>query len=71
MAAVNMLKVVDFPAPFGPKRPNVSPFSIIKELSLIATNPLGYFFYKLSTTIETHLGFFYLLPITKSKFYVI
>ena len=43
MAAVKILKVVDFPAPFGPKRPKVYPFSIIKELSLTATKPFEYF----------------------------
>ena len=42
-AAVEMLKVVDFPAPFGPKSPNISPYSTAKLLSRIATYPFGYF----------------------------
>jgi hypothetical protein len=50
-AAVRMLKVVDFPAPFGPRRPKVYPFSMIKELSLTATKPFGYFLYKSFTNI--------------------
>lgn len=29
---VKMLKVVDFPAPFGPKRPNISPYETPKLL---------------------------------------
>jgi hypothetical protein len=37
MAAVRILNVVDFPAPFGPNNPKVYPYSITKELSLIAT----------------------------------
>jgi hypothetical protein len=28
--------VVDFPAPFGPKNPNICPFSIEKEILLTA-----------------------------------
>ena len=51
IAAVKMLKVVDFPAPLGPRSPKVSPFSIKKELSLMATWPFGYFLNKESTTI--------------------
>ena len=51
MAAVKILKVVDLPAPFGPNRPKVYPFSMTKELSLIAIKSLGYFLNKESTTI--------------------
>lgn len=47
-AAVTMLKVVDFPAPLGPRSPNISPFLTEKLLSLIAMNPLLYFLYRCS-----------------------
>lgn len=36
---VNMLRVVVFPAPFGPKNPKISPFSIEKSTPLTALNP--------------------------------
>jgi hypothetical protein len=35
-AAVEILKVVDFPAPFGPNKPKIYPFFTEKELFLIA-----------------------------------
>ena len=50
-AAVKMLKVVDFPAPLGPKSPKVSPNYTEKLLFLMATYPLGNFLKRLSTTI--------------------
>lgn len=45
-----MLKVVLFPAPLGPNKPNISPFLIPKLVSLMAMNPLSYYFHKLLTT---------------------
>jgi hypothetical protein len=39
-AAVTILKVVDFPAPFGPNNPKIYPLSTEKLLFLIAINPL-------------------------------
>lgn len=38
ISEVRMLKVVDFPAPFGPRSPRISPFWTPKELFLIAVN---------------------------------
>jgi hypothetical protein len=40
-AAVAILNVVDFPAPFGPSRPNIYPFFTENELFLIARYPFG------------------------------
>jgi hypothetical protein len=42
-AAVTILNVVDFPAPFGPSKPKIYPFFTEKLLSLIARKPLLYF----------------------------
>lgn len=36
---VKILKVVDFPAPFGPKSPKISPLLAAKVLFLMAVNP--------------------------------
>jgi hypothetical protein len=39
-----MLKVVDYPAPLGPKRPNIPLFGTKQETFLIAVNLFGYVF---------------------------
>jgi hypothetical protein len=39
-AAVIILKLVDFPAPFGPKRPNISLYLTTNDISLIPILPL-------------------------------
>jgi hypothetical protein len=39
-AAVKILKVVDLPAPFGPKSPNIYPYSTMNVLLRMATYPL-------------------------------
>ena len=46
MAAVIMLKEVDFPAPLGPSNPNIYPSLTENELFLIATFPLPYILFK-------------------------
>jgi hypothetical protein len=40
--AVITLKVVDFPAPFGPNNPNIYPFSVPKVVPFTAWNPFSY-----------------------------
>lgn len=45
MFPVMVLKVVDFPEPFGPNKPNIYPFSTPKVVPYKALNPLGYILY--------------------------
>jgi hypothetical protein len=48
-----MLKVVDLPAPFGPRSPKIYPLSIPKDVPLTATYPLAYIFPKLFVLTES------------------
>jgi hypothetical protein len=45
--------VVDFPAPFGPRKPTTSPFSTEKEIPRTASPP-AYLLVKFSTWIMTN-----------------
>ena len=48
--------VVDFPAPFGPRKPSTSPFSTAKEMPLTASK-LPKRFFRLSTLSMSFLLF--------------
>mmetsp|Transcript_11303 Transcript_11303/g.1013 ORF Transcript_11303/g.1013 Transcript_11303/m.1013 type:complete len:101 (-) Transcript_11303:158-460(-) len=69
---VKILNVVDFPAPLGPKSPNISPLSTPKLLFLIAKNPFSYFLYSyLIYTESWQFGLFTLFSsylISSSKY---
>ena len=54
---VSIRIVVDFPAPFGPKKPTTSPFSTEKVIPRTASPP-AYLFIKFSTWIITNLKFY-------------
>jgi len=50
---VKILKVVDFPAPFGPNNPKISPFLTPKVVPFIAWYPFSYTFYISLTLMES------------------
>ena len=50
MKHVRMRIVVDFPAPLGPRKPAISPFSTLNEMPFTATTP-GYDRVRLETSI--------------------
>ena len=52
---VSILKVVDFPAPFGPNNPKISPCLILK-LMLFAAVKEPYFLYKPTASIAMLFG---------------
>lgn len=50
-----MEKVVDFPAPFGPNKPKISPLFIQNFVFLTAKVPVSYFLMRPSTLIVSLL----------------
>ena len=63
MNPVIIRMVVDFPAPFGPRKPSTSPFSTAKEMPLTASK-LPKRFFRLSTLSM----FFLLFVLTEMSF---